>query len=313
MSYLSRLTPETIETRFEALHLAKNKLNSIPPANNPLSPATTARLNAMVTDYDTKFNNILAAAFAYNTNTPVKESAQAGCSLHTNHFIQVFNLGVRRGVYTAAQRDFFNLPVASDALPELDRAVDVLKWANAVVNGDINRVAAGGATMSNPAAAEVQTTLTAFHTAFDDQSNLKDALDAAEEALEAILAEADKVIKKVWDELETFYNEEDDDSRRNNCREWGVVYVLIGSDKVMSGTVSYNGAPAEGFLVKFTNGKNKSTTTAAGAYSLNTRLMGWQKVDVIKLDENDKEAKKWSFEVELTENDNLVKNFVVAD
>ncbi len=313
MSYLSRLAPETLETRLEALLLAKNKMDSLPPGTNPLTAATTARLIGMTGDYSTKFNSILTAAFAYNGNTPVKESAQYSCALHTNHFIQVFNLGIKRGVYTAAQRDFFNLPVGSDALPDLDKAVDVLKWANAVVNGDANRITAGGAAMSNPTAAEVQATLTPFHTAFDNQSNFKDALDAAEETLEAILAEADKVIKKVWDELETFYNEESDESRRDNCREWGVVYVLIGSDKVMSGTVTYNGSPVEGFTVKFTKGKNKSTTTAAGAYSLNTRMMGIQKVDVIKLDENNKEVKKWQFEVELTENDNLIQNFVVND
>ncbi len=313
MSYISRLAPETIDTRFEALSFAKNKLDSIPLINNPLSTSTTTRLNAMFADYNTKFGNILAAAFAYNENTPLKNSTQETCALCTNHFIQVFNLGVRRNVYTAAQRDWFNLPIGSDALPDLNKAVDVLKWADAVIKGDPKRIAAGGAAMTNPTAAEVNTAFLAFLAAFNNQSNLKDALDAAEEALEEILPETDKVIKKVWDELETFYNEESDESRRDNCREWGVVYVLIGSDKVMSGTVTYNGAPGEGLVVKFTKGKNKSTTTANGAYSLNTRMMGNQQVEVIKIDENGKVIRTWPFEVELTENDNLIKNFAVND
>lgn len=33
------------------------------------------------------------------------------------------------------------------------------------------------------------------------------------------------MILKVWDEVETFYNEEEIESKRANAREWGVVYM----------------------------------------------------------------------------------------
>jgi len=46
----------------------------------------------------------------------------------------------------------------------------------------------------------------------------------------ALNEEADGVIKKVWDEVETFYNEEDKESQRANAREWGVVYVTVGQE-----------------------------------------------------------------------------------
>lgn len=313
MSHIARVLPETIDSRQEALSLAKNKLDSLPVGTNPLSAATTTRLNASVADFIAKVQAVATAAFAYNGNTVLKESTQASCLMFTSHFIQVFNFGVKRGVYTAAQRDFFNLPIGSDALPDMAKTADLLLWSGRVVDGDPLRVTAGGAAMSNPTTAQVDTALTAFTGAFTDQSNLKDALDLAQEALEGILVETDKVIKKVWDELETFYNEEGDESRRDNCREWGVVYITVGSEKTLSGTVTYNGAPGTGLVVKFKTGKNKSTVSSTGAYSLNTTLMGAQKVQVLKYNEDEVEVKSWEFDVVLNEDGDKTQNFTVND
>lgn len=313
MSTIRRVLPETHDEFIEALHLAKNKLDSILPANNPLSANTTTRLNNMVALFDTKAQDISTAAFAYNGNTPLKESAQQTCFLFVSHFIQVFNLGVKRNVYAAAQRDFFDLPVSSDVLPDLVKGVDIMLWANKIVNGDPLRVAAGGAAMSNPTDAEVHTALSAFVAAFTAQSNFKDALDIAQEALEALLPEAEKVVRKVWDELETFYNEESDESRRDNCREWGVVYMTMGSDKTLSGTVTYNGAAGVDLEVRFKSGKNKSIVSATGAYSLNTTLMGTQKIVINKLNENNEAVKTWTFDVVLNEDGDKQQNFTVND
>lgn len=313
MSSIRRILPETYDTRLEALLAAKNKLDSIAPADNPLSAATTTRLTNATTEYSNRMSNVAAKKFAYNSNTTTKDSTQAGCLMFSSHFFQVFNLGVKRNVYTAAQRDFFNLPVGSDALPDMVKAIDLLLWSGRIVDGDVERVTAGGAPMSNPTTVEVSAQRAAFLTAFNNQSNLKDELDEAQEHLEAAIDNVDKVIKKVWDELETFYNEEDDDSRRDNCREWGVVYITMGSDKTLSGTVTYNGAPGVGLVVHFKNGKNKSTCNAAGAYSLNTTLMNTQTIQIDKLDENNVVVKTWSFEVELNEDGDKTQNFAVSD
>jgi hypothetical protein len=43
--------------------------------------------------------------------------------------------------------------------------------------------------------------------------------------VEELRPEADASVKKVWDEVETFYNEETITSKRRKAREWGVVYV----------------------------------------------------------------------------------------
>ncbi len=312
MSFLARQLPETIETRFEALALARNKRDSLPPGTNPLSAATSMRLDTMSTDYTAKMTAIATSKAPYNAGTPVKNTAGETLRLSTGHFIQVFNLGVARGKYPAAHRSYYNLPVDSSALPDLTKDSDLLLWGNYLVGGDALRVAAGGAAMANPEIMEVDIAKTSFSTLFTAQSTNKDALDVAQESLEAILDETDKVIKKVWDELETFYNEETDESRRENCREWGVVYVTTGNEKTMSGTITYNAAPGADLYVHFKNGKKAVQANAAGEYSITTRLMGSQKV-VVEKREDTTVVKEWEFDVTLSESGDKTENFTVND
>jgi hypothetical protein len=100
----------------------------------------------------------------------------------------------------------------------------VALWGSRIKAGDLNRIAAGGAAMSMPTAVQVDGKVTAFNTANNTQANKKLAFDQSQEAVVALNGEADAVIGKIWDEAETFYNEESLASRRRKCRDWGVVY-----------------------------------------------------------------------------------------
>jgi len=313
MSSITRFLPSTIEERFEALGLAKNKRDNLPIiVSNPLTTATNTRLTNTWTDLTTKMTAIATAKAAYNTGTPVKNAAGDIVRLYISHFIQVFNFGVARGKYPAGNRSFYNLPVDYVSLPDLSKDSDLIEWANYLVGGDVLRLAAGGLPMENPTPFELDTAKTNFTTLFTSQSNNKDALDTAQETLEAFLSEADKTIKKVWDELEAFFNEETDESRRENMREWGVVYITVGESKVLSGVVTYNALPGAGLRVRLKSGRNESICNATGGYSLSTTLMGEQKVIIEKLEE-DTVTKQWEFTVTLNETGNLTANFTVAD
>lgn len=313
MSSITRFIPSAIESRLEALGLAKNKRDNLPVTSpNPFTVTTNARLTTTWTDYTGKMTTLATARGTYNTGTPLKNAAGDTLRLYISHFIQVFNFGVARGKYPAGHRAYYNLPVEDSALPDLSKDSDLIKWANFIVAGDALRLAAGGVAMENPTPMEVDVAKTNFSTLFTSQSNNKDALDNAQEALEAYFVETDKTILKVWDELEAFYNDETDESRRENMREWGVVYITVGDNKVMSGTVTYNGNAGAGLRVRFLSGRNESLCTAAGGYSLSTTLMGNQKVIIEKL-EGELVLKSWDFEVTLSESGNLTQNFTVND
>ena len=222
---VSRRLPQTDASRSKALTKAKAKQDSIPAANQFLTTSTDTRLDATQPLFK-------AAMQSRGIALADQVGATAGMSLsfvksrvYVSQFFQVFNLGVARGKYPLSHRAYYQLDTSSDSVPTLNSHQDVAFWGENIETGDAARIAAGGAPMANPSAAEVKAEVDNFIIRNNDQSVLKDAYDSQQEAVAALHEEADKVIKKVWDEVETYYNEEENSSRRRKCREWGVVYA----------------------------------------------------------------------------------------
>jgi hypothetical protein len=157
-------------------------------------------------------------------HTALVRAAFLEAQIHISHFIQVFDLGVARKKFPKAARAYYQLPASSKKLPRLHREDDITHWGDNLVAGDANRIANGGAAMSNPSIAEVQTVVDDFRTKNLDQSNKKDAYGRAQKEVKKLVPEARKVIRKVWDEVETFYNEHAAPNKRRKAREWGIVY-----------------------------------------------------------------------------------------
>lgn len=275
MTTLARRLPNSNLGRDRALKQAHDKFSSIPATTVILHPNTSTRLGEMRTDYKDKQDAVAAAQAALSVNTPLKDAAVQKLKKYVSHFIQVFNLGVDREKYPAAHRAFYHLEVSSAAVPNLDAEADVFLWAGRLIDGDAERVAAGGAAMANPDIAEVTTERDAAQPLYTNQSTLADALDTAQEDLEALNPEADKLIKRVWNEVETFYSEEEAGSMRDNAREWGVVYVAVGPGATLTGLVKNPaGEPLEGIGVELAETGATAVTNPEGRFNLSTTFIG---------------------------------------
>jgi hypothetical protein len=221
---IRRHMPQTHEKIMQALMMAVNRNSSIPVPDRFLSASTEARLNAIEASFRTAMQNRGNKLAEQSKQTTLVNAAFDEAQIHISHFIQVFDLGVARKKFPKAARAYYGLPTNSKKLPRLRREDDITHWGGNLVAGDANRIADGGAAMSNPSIAEVQTVVDDFRTKNLDQSNKKDAYGRAQKEVNKLVAEARKVIRKVWDEVETFYNEHSAPSRRRKAREWGVVY-----------------------------------------------------------------------------------------
>jgi len=288
MTVITRRLPRTIQSRLIAITTPKNKKDSLPPADNILTAATTLRLDNIVPLYITAFDLVGERQATYSANTSVKNLSKGVCKMVVSHFIQVFNLGVARGVYDAAHRAYYKLPVDSDALPEMGTEEELLLWAQNLITGEGQRTAAGFAAMANPTIADVSAARVDFSGKYTTQSNLKDLLDQAQEDLEKLFPETDAVIKKVWDEAETFYNEEEPDSMRANTREWGVYYISIGvEESTINGKITAISLPPGGPDFPLENAKilvveseDEALSDANGDYVLKTKFVGLTKITV---------------------------------
>ncbi len=276
MVTITRRLPQSNRTRQIALGKAKLKADNPGVNGNFLTTSTNNRLTAIESAYNDAALQVQAAEAALGNNTLAKNAALAPVRMYTSHFLQVFNLGAERGDYPKGDRAYYGMNIENPVLPPLRTDSDVYQAAGQVIEGDALRIAAGGAPMANPTVAQVQARLTAFNPLMIAESNLKDALDAKQEALEALNAEADKVIKKVWDEVETFYNEEATESLRANAREWGVVYVGLGEETTLTFEVkaAAGGAPIGNATVRSLGTGHEVATNAEGIATEVTRVVG---------------------------------------
>ncbi|MGE0636817.1 MAG: carboxypeptidase-like regulatory domain-containing protein [Bacteroidia bacterium] len=272
---ITRRLPTTIITRQTAINNA-NEANTNPPGGvNALTAATQARVVAQTPLYNQAIQASAAAKGNLNTHTPVKDGAVNTCRMLNSHFIQVFNLGVARGKYPAGHRSYYGLETSSDAVPDMGTEDLVKLWAHRLIDGDADRLLNGGLPMANPDIAEVQAALTAMETQMTAHDNFVFLLDQKQEAVESMNALVDPIIKKVWDEVETYFNEETPESKRANARLWGVVYVTEGAPATLTGLVKDPaGAVVPNALITIDESSATATTNSEGRYVIETTVLG---------------------------------------
>jgi len=307
MASEKRQLPQSNITRMSAIDSAEAKNTALGGASFLTAP-TQARLAAIQASYRAGYDGIAPAKQAMVLLSGQKNVLGAAAQRKNSRFIQVFNLAVEDGIFPAADRAFYKLDVGTGNVPEMSTDAQILQVGKDLVKGEADRIAAGGGAMAMPAIAEVNTAHTNFNNILMPHSTAVDAYDQRQEALDALNPEADAVIKKVWDEVDTFYNEEEPASQRQNAREWGVVYVLSGSPKTVTGIVAdaVTALPIEGAEIFFRNGNKTVLSAANGSFELTTTLMGVQDI----LAEHDLHL-DFSASVTLVENEDLTVNILM--
>jgi len=280
---ITRQLPKSDETRNIALSSAKTKKDNTAAAGIALTPATITRMDAMQPQF---YGLMQARANAQQTqsdSTTAKESAQARARMYVSHFIQAFNMGVDRGMFQASHRAFYQLDVNDGSVPDLSTEPLLTLWGQRLIDGDAVRIAAGGAPMAMPTIAEVTAEYNTFKNANIAQSTAKDALDAAQENVEHQRVEADKIILKIWDEVETFFNEEPITSKRRKAREWGVMYISTVKTTIRGkGRHAVTADPLAGMSARLVETNESAVTDAAGNFELKTGFIGQGNMEFAK-------------------------------
>lgn len=277
MSAETRLYPRTTYTRKAALDTAKQKNDSL-TGESPLTPKTIERLNAICALLDERTIELRAATGNWAMQAEVKAKAKNKTVMLCSHFIQVFDLGVKRGVFGLTDRVYFGLHENSTKLPRMIQDMEILMVAENLIRGDAKRVENGGAPVSCPTIAEVQAVYSEFKTAYLNMSNHHSRLSIKQKAVNELTKEVRGVLRKVWDEIETFYDDLPREGMRSHGRRWGIVYIQKGGEKFVEGTVTHaqTGLPLAGVSIKLLNGRNKVATNAQGKFKINTTLMHTQ-------------------------------------
>lgn len=272
---ITRRLPKSDETRKTVLDIAKLKKDNTAPGDIVLSSNTQTRLDAIQPLFKEKMQDRDDALSAQTVSTAIKDSAMGRARIYISDFIQVFNSGIVRGIFPKEHRPYYHLDVNSNSVPPLTTEASVIEWGEWVIEGDPRRITAGGAAMAMPTIAEVTVEYNNFKNANIAQSTAKDAYDAAQEVVSGMRPDVDSLILRIYNEVETAFDNEPIESKRRNSREWGVVYVST-LQATITGIVtnSANGAPLQDVNVALIESGNIVQTLADGTYTLLTTFTG---------------------------------------
>ena len=271
----SRRLPRTDEGRKRALDLAKGKKDNTPLPDIVLSTNTQGRLDVTQPDFEEKMQDRDDALSLQAVSTNAKDIAMPIAKNYISDFIQTFNSGVARGIFPKEHRPYYHLDVESSSVPPMNNEAAVIEWGKWLIDGDPRRIAAGGAPMAMPTIADVSAKYTIFINANNSQSTKKDAYDVAQEVVAAMRTDVDALILRMWNEIETAFDNETIESRRRNAREWGVVYVST-TKSTISGTVTdaATGLALSNVSVTLVESEDTVLTDATGFYKLSTGFVG---------------------------------------
>jgi hypothetical protein len=148
-----------------------------------------------------------------------------------SHFFQVLDLAIDRGFWPAATREYHHRDKEVPTLPELKTYDDALEWSGYILAGETKRQSDEGAAftpMSLPTTGEIQSALTTLQTAMGAHTGHKSALQNAQLAVDALLPEnagIDKLLLDLYNDVENYYRDYPDATRRDAAREWGILYT----------------------------------------------------------------------------------------
>ncbi len=276
MAHIARYIPTSNPKRLEVLTTAKEKKDNPPPSGNIFSVATTSRIDNIFALFSAAMADVAAQEGESIQKTAEKNAAGATLRQYSSHYLQVFNLAVDRGIYPKSARAFFKLNTETGTLPDMKTDADAEQVGKDIALGEAQLVGHLMPAMANPTASEVANRLATFMVQKVNQSNAAQVLDAAQEVVDSHIEEADKVIKKIYDEAETHYNEEEPESQRNDCKWWGVLYISIGNETPVTVQLKQTGTdiPVPGYAVKLVEASGKVLVTPAnGTVVFNTKVV----------------------------------------
>lgn len=277
MPSISRRLPQSNIGRLEALTRLKIKKDSLPSSANILTPDTTGRLDTIQPQFYSAMNEVAFAHAIYSAQVEDKMKKRRILSLLCSHFIQVFNFMVDRGDAKASERAFFKLKIERAVLPDMSTEEKLLQVAKDLIDGEDKRVEAGGIPMVNPDIDAIKNAYQEFRTSYLSASAKLDDLDKKRNVVGSLVTEADGVIRRAWAEVEARYAEEEPESRRENAREWGVVYINIGEKKTIITVLVTNkedGSPNTSAIGRLVNADIEVEADSQGLLTFETDEIG---------------------------------------
>lgn len=226
-----RRLPNTDAARFKAIEIAVNKSFSIHPLEMPFSQKILLQLKSFLPSYKQALTLYKESMSHQKELSNVYHSNSKKLKLYVSHFIQVLNFAILRGEIKEKARNYFGLSEDAANLPVFKNDDDLVQWAEKLISGEDLRIREGGFPMSNPRIALVNIRLEEYTKSKNSYFVSKRSSKLAQDKVAELRNTADDLILQLWNEIESYYDDQNPETKRNLCSSLGVKYVYRPSER----------------------------------------------------------------------------------
>jgi hypothetical protein len=208
------------------LKIAYVKGKELPPFKLAYSQATFTKVQAFLSQFE---HALLVHRSAFNHQVSKSKdylNAIRKAKLYISHYIQVINMAISRGDLQPNTRAFFQLEDYENKVPLLNTEADVIKWGETLIKGELDRSRKGLSPITNPTIALVKVHFENFLESYNYQKTLQKNNSRTLQELAKMRDDADQLVTKIWDEVESTFDGLPDELRREKAKEYGLVYIF---------------------------------------------------------------------------------------
>jgi len=276
-SSITRVLSDSNISRQKTSNTMVKKNNSIvAPDKSALTPDTIERLNTDDDNYNKAIAAVTTAKASRNAAKNVADTKRELLDDNIGGFFNTINNNIKLHSMTVDARAFYGLSTGNKKSPIVNTDIKRELWGKRIIDGDAQRVAAGGSAMANPTILQFKAIFDGYNTVITGLSTLKTNVQKEIAAVNVLNKEMDSMLLHATNEIETTYSELASPAMRAAAREYGVRYVSVGLPIVVSGTIisKATGLPLPKVKVHIGGGRKFALSGIDGKYSLNTTLYG---------------------------------------
>ena len=154
--------------------------------------------------------------------------------MYISHFIQVLNLAVIRGDIKREQKMMYQLDLNSHNVPDLSTESAIMNWGRNIIEGENERVRNGGFPIYNPTIGKVQVHYEVFKEYKLTQKLYQSTTNRNWEELVKLRKKADEIILDIWNQVETYYKDENPYNKLIKCEKYGLIFYYRKNEPILT-------------------------------------------------------------------------------
>jgi hypothetical protein len=226
-----RRLPNTDLARIRAMKAALKKGALLPPFKLAYSQSLYVKLKAFLPAFEKAVNDQKHALTIQAKNNKSYQEVFKKAQMYVSHFIQVMNLAVLRGEFPESVRKFYGFKTSQSNVPSLNTEAELLDVGNRLIKGEKERTMSGGSPILSPKISMVNMHYDKFVEASNHHQKLKDSSAKANLKVASLRTKADEIILDIWNEVEAHFEKLKSAEKREQCMQYGLVYVYRKSEK----------------------------------------------------------------------------------